>query len=629
MEEISNQEYKEAREDLEQEAGIESKPEIELPKTGKLISDFAEQVANVLKYKYTLFYRASSNDIIEITKIKEKDKNEEYIGFSSIRPERLITLSEKYFIPYLTIKTNLGTWDAPKSMNPGTANILLHSPSFQDNLPKIKRIFPSPIPIIYEGKLTFPKKGYDERFFSYTPLTAPEIKENMSLDEAKKIIDNIYKEFCFQDTQDYINAIAGLLTPFIRGLFPSMSTRTPVILYTANRERAGKDYCADITGIVLEGYSLQEPPISNNEESSNNNNDELRKKMLSAFMAGRKRLHFANNKGYIDNAVFEGVITSEKYSDRALGRNEILNFDNEMDFSLSGNVGIGFTADLANRAIFVRLFLDIEDANERKFENPNLHLWVKKNRSLILSALFTLVKNWFEKGCLDGSVVFSSFPEWAKICGGIMESAGYPSPCLRNKETLMIGGDIETSDMRALFELCFDKYPNEWVTKQQIKQLIINNEDGLFGYFDFNKKSDQTKFSLKLSKFVGRVLSNIVFKVKDKSVRASRQEFMFTKEKKALATYCNLGNIANPSYVAGKNNIIGIGRMPILPTLPDFLPEIQENTKSDHFFDEEKIKSIQKEKLKELGITEELIEKSGLDPKLVQETINLIKGDST
>jgi len=42
------------------------------------------------------------------------------------------------------------------------------------------------------------------------------------------------------------------------------------------------------------------------------------------MMSGRKRLHFSNNKGYINNAVFEGVITSETYSDRVLGKTRYL-----------------------------------------------------------------------------------------------------------------------------------------------------------------------------------------------------------------------------------------------------------------------------------------------------------------
>lgn len=551
-------------------------PQIFLPIDGKLISHFAEEVAKVLGEKKNLFFRPQSKDIIEIADIKEEDTNEEYIGFSSLRADRFITVAEKYFIPCIEVKTRQGTYVNYKSMSTHLAAALLASPQLQNALPKIKRIFNTPIPILYEGKLCFPKKGYDERFYSWMPFDAPSIDDNISLEQAKQIINDLYSEFCFQERQDYINTIAGLLTPFLKGLFPSFSTRVPVFFYMANRERAGKDYCANITGIVHEGHAIQEPPICNGDKGGNNN-DELKKKVLSAMIAGKKRLHFANNRGYIDNAVFEAIITAEKWSDRILGRNEEITLDNEIDFSLSGNVGVGFTADLANRSRFIRLFLEVEDANSRQFKNPDLHKWVKDSRSLILSALYALVKNWVEKGMPKGSVPFSSYPEWADICGGVMEAAGYDSPCNRDRETLSLGGDVETADMKTLFEMCYDAFPNEWVTKHDIRNLVMRSEDSIFAYLDFNKKSDQTKFGLKVTKFVGRVLSDITLKLRDPSVRSSRQQFMFTKDKVEqdkskifgkVVTLVTFGNLTDPKTLLKTKSNEGVNSLPMLPTLP-------------------------------------------------------------
>lgn len=543
-----------------------------LPTDSKLISDFATEISTIISKKKSLFFRPASNDIIEVSNIKEDESSEEYVGFAAISPERFITVAEKYFVPSVELVTKNGSWIKRKSMSSSLSKAVLCSPQMQDTLPKIKRIFNTPLPIMYKGELCFPKKGYDERFLSWMPYDAPEIKE-IELEKAKEVLKQIYSEFCFQERQDYINALAALLTPFLKGLYPSFNTRSPLFFYMANRERAGKDYCADITGLVHEGNAIQEPPISNGEKNGNNN-EELRKKILSAMIAGRKRLHFANNRGYIDNAVFEGIITAEKYSDRALGRNEILTLDNEMDFSLSGNVGVGFTADIANRSRFIRLFLDIEDANTRNFSNPNLHKWIKENRSLILSSLYALVKNWVDLGMPEGKSKFASFPEWARICGGIMESAGYESPCLADKETLTIGGDEETKDMKILFEMAFDHFGNQWVKKHDIKVLVQNSEENIFAYLDFNKKADQTKFGMKVSKFVGRVLSDIKLVVRDPSLRASRQEFMFTKEQfeadkgKIFGNPCNLGNPCIPLYVFEKK-YIGVGEeLPTLPRLP-------------------------------------------------------------
>jgi len=203
----------------------------------------------------------------------------------------------------------------------------------------------------------------------------------------------------------------------------------------ANRERAGKDYCAGCTGILYEGAKIEQPAICNDE--SGNNNEELRKKITSCMRQGRKRFHSANNKGLLNNSILEGVTTGESWEDRMLGKNEVIVFSNEMDFSLSGNMGIRLTPDMSNRSRIINLHLVDEDANARKFNNPDLHGWILKNRELILSSLYTLVRNWIDSGSKSGTVPFSSFPEWSAICGGIMEAAGYENPCNPDKSAII------------------------------------------------------------------------------------------------------------------------------------------------------------------------------------------------
>jgi len=511
------------------------KEEIELPRTGKLISEFVLENSEALKDENLIFYRPDFRDIVEVGKIKlHKTGKEKYTGFVVMEANRYITLIEEYIEPGIKdYNVKMREWMfKKKSMSTNLSIVVLASHKFQQALPQIERIFSVPIPIIYKNKLTFPKKGYDLRFSSWLPHDAPEISNpKMDLKEAKKIIYTMLNDFCFKGKQDYTNTIAGLLTPFLKGLFPSFNTRTPAPFYIANRERVGKDYLAGITGIIYEGSPLEEPAISSEEKFGSNSSEELRKKIMGAFIKGRKRLHFSNNKGYINNPILEGLISLKRYSDRCLGKSELLEFDNEIDFSLSGNIGVKWTPDLGNRSIFIRLFLAMEDANKRKFKDPNLHDWVLKNRGLILSALYSLIRNWIDTGMKPGKIPFASFPEWAEICGGIMESAGYNSPCNPDEETLSLSGDVETQDMRKLYELCYERHADEWIKKKEIKNIVINSEGELFNYLDLvnNIKSDETKFGILINKFVDREESGITLICKNNSVRGQRQEFMFTK----------------------------------------------------------------------------------------------------
>lgn len=509
---------------------VSLKPKLILPKQGRLISDVANDLGDLLNKEKILFLRKSINEIVEVGDIEsdEDDDSQIYTGFLPLKPSRLICLSENYVSP---ITERFDAWgritNIEKSMTTELCNIILQSPQFQKKLPVIKRIFNFPIPIYSKdkSKLTFPINGYDERFSSWLPKNSVKLTNiDMSLDEAVDLISNkIYGEFCFKTEQDKVNAIAGLLTPALRGLFSKFNVRTPIFFYLANRERAGKDYCALLRELVYTGIPLIESPISTGEKYSNN--DELRKKISGYLASGRTLVHFQNNRGYLDNAVLEGLATSEYYTDRLLGKNEIITFPNELDISLSGNMGISYTADFVNRCRFVRLFLDVEDANTRKFNNPDLHGFVKNNRGKILSAIYVIIKNWFNNDCPNGSLNFSSFPEWANICGGIMECAGIGNPCVQDKESLSIGGDVETKEMKELFELCYKEHGDKYIKRSDILDIIKENE--LFMYLDFQKMSDLTKLGIKLSKFVGRIFSEIRLELKDSSAKGSRREFKF------------------------------------------------------------------------------------------------------
>ncbi len=457
---------------------------VELPGDGILDSAFADTLAKTIKYKDTMFYRSEVKALVEIGNIKTPDGDETYSGIMLIEPARYVTLIEQYFKPWSwKYKMNGQATQTLKSLSTGKAKIMMVSNNFRNAMPILNRIFTVPIPIIKDGKLSFPKKGYDKRYGSYLPYNSPQIiKPDMELEEAIKIINYIYQEFCFKDEQARSNAIAGLLTPFIRGLLPKFSTRAPVFTYVANRERAGKDYCANITGLLYEGVALEESPISSGGDSKINN-DELRKKIFAALLKGRKRMHFSNNKGKIDSGVFESATTAEEFSDRVLGVSDDRQLANEIDYSLSGNLGITLTPDLIARSRFVALEFTQEDPNSRVFKNPDLHGWILDNREMIISALYSLVRNWMDKGKPEGNV-FSSFPKWAKICGGIMQAAGLGDPCVPYDDEDY--EDNNTKDIKILYEILYEKYPNDYIEKSKILDEIYEHGE-IYTWIDRQK----------------------------------------------------------------------------------------------------------------------------------------------
>jgi len=207
----------------------------------------------------------------------------------------------------------------------------------------------------------------------------------------------------------------------------------------------------------------------------------------------------------------------------------------------------------------------MEDANQRKFKNPNLHAWVLENRNNILSALYTLIRNWFENDMPSGSHPFASFPEWSRVCGGIMECAGYENPCMKDVTETGISIDSDTDEMKELFELCYTQRKGEWINKNDIRDVIMSSN--IMPYMNWNERSHQTKFGMKLNKFVGRVLSDIRLIVENKKIRASRWKYKFVKKsevatKNSVFTHEieDLATMGNPMTTHGTGGIGGVLR---------------------------------------------------------------------
>lgn len=504
---------------------------------GRSASNLCKDVANLLKEKNILFFRPNSRQIVEIGNIKLQSTGEDIgSGFLEMNDKRFVTLIEKYADVGYWKKGRYGENFEIDSLSAGKTSIILNSYILEESLPQIQRIFSCPFPTFLNDELTFPKRGYDKRFNSWMNYDCIEFSEpEMSLKEAKEIIDKIYSEFCFATEQDKINAISSLITPFLRGLFPKFNTITPAFFYLGNREGVGKDYCAKIPSLVIDGQAQEDTPIS---DGGKINEDELRKKITTAIKYGRKGLHFANNKGYLNSAILEKLITDPMWTDRVLGKSKEIIYPNELNISLSGNIPIRYSDDLERRTIFINLFYSQEDINARRFKKSDLHEWIVKNRSLILSALFSLVKNWIKKGKPKSSVAFASFNNWSELCGGVMESGGYGNPCIRDISNKILTGDSDSDEIKELFKICYEKYPNKPIKKATII-FLIKQQDGLFSYFDFDKRQDQTRFSIKLRKYLGREFNNIIMNIANlKEKRTARQEFIFKK-------VGNVGNVGN------------------------------------------------------------------------------------
>ncbi len=488
----------------EGQRSADGRPRVLLPSPGRSDSEFAADAGGIMNgvhHADGLFLRHGVP--VEVSTVHLRDK-QAFLGFAPIKPARAITLIEKFAdIGQLVQDEAKNLQFMSVSMDKSQAEILLSSPQFRRCLPRVDRILDVPVPILKpNGALVYPRPGYDPECCTYLNPDAPKITP-MDLSDARELLRTLFSEFCFHDAQSLIHALAAFITPFCKGLFPRWNARTPVWLYKANRERAGKDYCANLTSILYEGRTSEDPPLDSDVA-------ETRKKVTAALMSGRRRIHWSNCRGHIANATFEGLVTAEMWTDRILGVNDEVTIPNELELSLSANTGLTYTPDFANRCRPILFHYEEEDANARRFRNPDLHGWLHQHRGLFVSTLAALVNSWDQAGRPPGPTPFTSFPIWAKVVGGILVHARLGDPCMPvQDETCDIDGDQQTANMKTLFALAHEKFGTEWVRKDRIMDLLKEEGDGLFSWMDLTARSGQVTFSKLITKFAGRILGGI------------------------------------------------------------------------------------------------------------------------
>lgn len=413
----------------------DDRPKIQLPGNDRLLSDFATELAEILKDKALLYQRGGLAVTVNQQKIEV------------VSSQLLRTLVEKHVVCYrLSISAKGNEVNFDRTMTESDASGVLESRQFIEPLPQIDKIATARLPVIRaDGKLELLPKGYDAESKTLT-IDPCEFDESVSLAQAKKVIDDLYGEFVFAKDggRSKAVAIAAMVGQFADGLIARGAPR-PVFSYLANAEGAGKTFCAKCALSPTHGAVPINVGIKNDEE--------VEKRLLTAVIEGRGFILFDNCKGRIDSPALEAFVSASQFRGRILGISKSFEGPNDTSIVMTGN-GCTFSPDLRRRSLVIQLVMREEFAEDRKFKRMMDDAELLKRRPMILAALWALVKAWDAAGRPKPSREHSSFPRWAEIVGGVVEHAGYGCPLQRAEIEGMV--DTDSSDMRRLVETLWE-----------------------------------------------------------------------------------------------------------------------------------------------------------------------------
>jgi hypothetical protein len=126
---------------------------------------------------------------------------------------------------------------------------------------------------------------------------------------------------------------------------------------------------------------------------------------------------------------------------------------------------------MRRRSLVVELHLEVERAEDREFRRPLDLPILLALRPKILAACWSLVRHWHTQGQPSPIRAHSAFPTWARVIGGIVQSAGFACPLDTAKVAIVADEDGEA--MRRLVELM---QPGVQYTFADIVGLCRTNE---------------------------------------------------------------------------------------------------------------------------------------------------------
>lgn len=236
---------------------------------------------------------------------------------------------------------------------------------------------------------------------------------------AKLLMEEWLGDLPFKTDADRANALALVLTPFIRGTVPLV----PLAVVSGLQMGVGKNLFADCLGLLTTGEPTMPLPYVGQEE-------EMRKQLTAAFSSGADIFVF-DEAHVVEGAQLARAVTSITYGDRVLGVSRIAKFPNQVTWVSLGNQ-VQVNGDMSRRVYFIYLHpsgRDVMDREAGAFRHPDLKLWTAENRTALVSAALTVLRGWHAAGrpAFSRGACMGSFEPWDRLMSGVLAYAGYPA----------------------------------------------------------------------------------------------------------------------------------------------------------------------------------------------------------
>lgn len=297
--------------------------------------------------------------------------------------------------------------------------------------------------------------GYDKStgiYFAESGTKFEPISKNITWAEASEALSKLcypFQDFPFVAQEDESVVLAAILTALVRPILKS----APLFGFSAPGMGNGKTLLANIVSLIATGRNAVATPYGSDRE-------EERKQLFSKLLQGKPCLLLDNIERPLQSEVLCAILTApgKTYSDRILGRSEIVEVPTNITFLATGN-NLTFQGDLTRRVLLCTIDAKVEKPDSRdNFTIKNLVNHILENRATYVQAALTILKGYIIAGKPKQDIPqYGSFEEWSDLVRSALVWLGQADPCLTRAK-------IEKDDP---IKINFSRIVNLWNTIYQ------------------------------------------------------------------------------------------------------------------------------------------------------------------
>jgi len=300
----------------------------------------------------------------------------------------------------------------------------VHSRGYWSHIPTLRGV--STVPILRKDGTLCVKQGYDEETeFYYVPnCPEPVIPGSPKQYDAEygcqKLLE-VIQDFPFEHG---FHKSVWLSLVLSRVAKPAFEGNVPMTLIDANTPGTGKSLLADSASVLSTGLLAARSPYVRED-------DEMRKRVSAHLVAGDQFILIDNVPGGQDVGwpALDAALTAEVWSDRELGKTNIIRLPMESIWVVTGN-NLAVKGDAGRRTLKIRILATVERPEERTgFSWYPLLQCIRQDRPFLIGHAINIIKAYIQAGTPDmGLTPIGSYEGWSDTIRSAIVWAGQPDP---------------------------------------------------------------------------------------------------------------------------------------------------------------------------------------------------------